>query len=206
MEVEMNQGTVAIRLKVFVSSLGAMKKDVLEQAGIHATQFSRVLNGHQQPGVTFLLKLSTAFPELNLNWLLTGQGGSKTQNLSVVEMLILQNYKDLPDSFKLGFKVQSGLYGIEAEELKKLHQSIDKNSMLEAVTDNKVTLHTHLLFLQAKRRELQSLLEEEKSGNKNLVIAILGNVKIDSDLHDTEDEIENLISMDIEIVQLLLKL
>jgi hypothetical protein len=101
MEVEMNQDTVANRLKVFVSSLGAMKKDVLEQAGIHTTQFSRVLNGHQQPGFTFLLKFTTAFPELNLNWLLTGQGESETQTLSVGEKKLYR----ITESFRIVIKL-----------------------------------------------------------------------------------------------------
>ena len=199
----MNQGTVAIRLKVFVSSLGAMKKDVLEQAGIHATQFSRVLNGHQQPGVTFLLKLSTAFPELNLNWLLTGQGESETQTLSVGEKKIIQDYRELQDSNKIRFEVQSGLFGLEVDERSKLDQTIDKNARLEAVMTNKETLTTHLLFLQDERRKNHILLKE---GKKNIVFAMLGREKIDNDIQANEAEIEKLITLDIEIVQILLKL
>jgi hypothetical protein len=203
MEVEMNQDTVANRLKVFVSSLGAMKKDVLEQAGIHTTQFSRVLNGHQQPGFTFLLKFTTAFPELNLNWLLTGQGESETQTLSVGEKKIIQDYRELQDSNKIRFEVQSGLFGLEVDERSKLDQTIDKNARLEAVMTNKETLTTHLLFLQDERRKNHILLKE---GKKNIVFAMLGREKIDNDIQDNEAEIEKLITLDIEIVQILLKL
>jgi hypothetical protein len=203
MEVEMNQDTVANRLKVFVSSLGAMKKDVLEQAGIHTTQFSRVLNGHQQPGFTFLLKFTTAFPELNLNWLLTGQGESETQTLSVGEKIIIQDYRELQDSNKIRFEVQSGLFGLEVDERSKLDQTIDKNARLEAVMTNKETLTTHLLFLQDERRKNHILLKE---GKKNIVFAMLGREKIDNDIQANEAEIEKLITLDIEIVQILLKL
>ena len=199
----MNQDTVANRLKVFVSSLGAMKKDVLEQAGIHTTQFSRVLNGHQQPGFTFLLKFTTAFPELNLNWLLTGQGESETQTLSVGEKKIIQDYRELQDSNKIRFVVQSGLFGLEVDERSKLDQTIDKNARLEAVMTNKETLTTHLLFLQDERRKNHILLKE---GKKNIVFAMLGREKIDNDIQDNEAEIEKLITLDIEIVQILLKL
>ena len=203
MEVEMNQDTVANRLKVFVSSLGAMKKDVLEQAGIHTTQFSRVLNGHQQPGFTFLLKFTTAFPELNLNWLLTGQGESETQTLSVGEKKIIQDYRELQDSNKIRFEVQSGLFGLEVDERSKLDQTIDKNARLEAVMTNKETLTTHLLFLQDERRKNHILLKE---GKKNLVVVMLGSDNINKELLVNKTEIEELITLDPEVIKLLLKL
>ena len=203
MEVEMNQDTVANRLKVFVSSLGAMKKDVLEQAGIHTTQFSRVLNGHQQPGFTFLLKFTTAFPELNLNWLLTGQGESETQTLSVGEKKIIQDYRELQDSNKIRFEVQSGLFGLEVDERSKLDQAIDKNAGLEAVMTNKETLHNHLLFLQEVRRKKYLLLKE---GKKNLVVVMLGSENINKELLVNKTEIEELITLDPEVIKLLLKL
>jgi len=95
------------------------------------------------------------------------------------------------------------LYGLEVDELSKLEQSINKNSGLEAVTDNKITLHNHLLFLQEVRRKKHLLLKE---GKKNIVFAMLGREKIDNDIQANEAEIEKLITLDIEIVQILLKL
>ena len=85
----------------------------------------------------------------------------------------------------------------------KLDQAIDKNAGLEAVMTNKETLTTHLLLLQDERRKYHVLLKE---GKKNLVFAMLGREKIDNDLQANEAEIKKLITLDIEIVQLLLKL
>ena len=45
-----------------------------------------------------------------------------------------------------------------------------------------------------------------KEGKKNLVFAMLGSEKIDNDLQATDAEIEKLITLDAEIVRLLLKL
>ena len=119
------------------------------------------------------------------------------------EKQIIENFKELDENIKIKYEVQSELYGLDADELSKLEQSINKNSGLEAVTDNKVTLHNHLLFLQAKRREKHLLLKE---GKKNFVFAHLGREKFDSDLQAIESEIEKLITLDAEIVRLLLKL
>jgi hypothetical protein len=45
-----------------------------------------------------------------------------------------------------------------------------------------------------------------KEGKKNIVFAMLGREKIDNDIQANEAEIEKLITLDIEIVQILLKL
>ena len=99
--------------------------------------------------------------------------------------------------------MQSELYGLDADELSKLEQSINKNSGLKVVTDNKETLHNHLLFLQEVRRKKYLLLKE---GKKNLVVAMLGSDNINSELHANETEIEELITLDPEVIKLLLKL
>jgi len=119
------------------------------------------------------------------------------------EKQIIENFKELDENIKIRFEVQSGLFGLEVDERSKLDQTIDKNARLEAVMTNKETLTTHLLFLQDERRKNHILLKE---GKKNIVFAMLGREKIDNDIQANEAEIEKLITLDIEIVQILLKL
>ena len=45
-----------------------------------------------------------------------------------------------------------------------------------------------------------------KEGKKNLVVAMLGSDNINSELHANETEIEELITLDAEVIKLLLKL
>ena len=99
--------------------------------------------------------------------------------------------------------MQSELYGLDADELSKLEQSINKNSGLKVVTDNKETLHNHLLFLQEVRRKKYLLLKE---GKKNLVVVMLGSDNINKELLVNKTEIEELITLDPEVIKLLLKL
>ena len=119
------------------------------------------------------------------------------------EKQIIENFKELDENIKIRFEVQSGLFGLEVDERSKLDQTIVKNAGLEAVMTNKETLTTHLLLLQDERMKNHLLLKE---GKKNLVFAMLGREKIDNDLQANEAEIKKLITLDIEIVQLLLKL
>ena len=179
------------------------KAEFYRFAKIDPAQFYRITDGFQNPGFGFLEKMAVAFPQLNIGWFLTGQGDIFLNPLNNNEKQIIENFKELEEKNKITFEVQSELYGLEVEESSTLVQTIDKNAMLEAVTDNKVTLHNHLLFLQAKRREKHLLLKE---GKKNFVFAHLGREKFDSDLQAIESEIEKLITLDAEIVQLLLKL
>jgi hypothetical protein len=95
------------------------------------------------------------------------------------------------------------LYGQDADELSMLEQSINKNSGLKVVTDNKETLHNHLLFLQEVRRKKYLLLKE---GKKNLVVVMLGSDNINKELLVNKTEIEELITLDPEVIKLLLKL
>ena len=119
------------------------------------------------------------------------------------EKQIIENFKELDENIKIRFEVQSGLFGLEVDERSKLDQTIVKNAGLEAVMTNKETLTTHLLLLQDERRKYHVLLKE---GKKNLVFAMLGREKIDNDLQANEAEIKKLITLDPEVIKLLLKL
>ena len=179
------------------------KADFYRFAKIDPAQFYRVTDGFQNPGFGFLEKMAVAFPRLNIGWFLTGQGDIFLNPLNDKEKQIIKDFKGLEENIKIRFEVQSGLFGLEVDERSKLDQAIDKNAGLEAVMTNKETLHNHLLFLQEVRRKKYLLLKE---GKKNLVFAMLGREKIDNDLQANEAEIKKLITLDIEIVQLLLKL
>ena len=177
--------------------------DFYRAAKIDPAQYYRVTDGYQNPGFGFLEKMAVAFPQLNISWFLTGQGDIFLNPLNNKEKQIIENFKELDENIKIRFEVQSGLFGLEVDERSKLDQTIDKNARLEAVMTNKETLTTHLLFLQDERRKNHILLKE---GKKNIVFAMLGREKIDNDIQDNEAEIEKLITLDIEIVQILLKL
>ena len=177
--------------------------DFYRAAKIDPAQYYRVTDGFQNPGFGFLQKMAVAFPQLNIGWFLTGQGDIFLNPLNNKEKQIIENFKELDENIKIKYEVQSELYGLDADELSKLEQSINKNSGLEVVTDNKETLHNHLLFLQEVRRKKYLLLKE---GKKNLVVVMLGSDNINKELLVNKTEIEELITLDPEVIKLLLKL
>ena len=177
--------------------------DFYRAAKIDPAQYYRVTDGYQNPGFGFLEKMAVTFPQLNISWFLTGQGDIFLNPLNNKEKQIIENFKELDENIKIKYEVQSELYGLDADELSKLEQSINKNSGLKVVTDNKETLHNHLLFLQEVRRKKYLLLKE---GKKNLVVVMLGSDNINKELLVNKTEIEELITLDPEVIKLLLKL
>ena len=177
--------------------------DFYRAAKIDPAQYYRVTDGYQNPGFGFLQKMAVAFPQLNISWFLTGQGDIFLNPLNNKEKQIIENFKELDENIKIKYEVQSELYGLDADELSKLEQSINKNSGLKVVTDNKETLHNHLLFLQEVRRKKYLLLKE---GKKNLVVVMLGSDNINKELLVNKTKIEELITLDPEVIKLLLKL
>jgi len=177
--------------------------DFYRATKIDPAQYYRVTDGYQNPGFGFLEKMAVAFPQLNISWFLTGQGDIFLNPLNNKEKQIIENFKELDENIKIKYEVQSELYGLDADELSKLEQSINKNSGLKVVTDNKETLHNHLLFLQEVRRKKYLLLKE---GKKNLVVVMLGSDNINKEILVNKTEIEELITLDPEVIKLLLKL
>ena len=48
-----------------------------EKIGIQKANVSHVLNGRNKPSLDFVLKISEAFPEINIEWILKGKGSMK---------------------------------------------------------------------------------------------------------------------------------
>ena len=53
-----------------------------EKLGIQKANVSHVLNGRNKPSLDFVLKVSEAFPEINIEWILKGKGSMKVENMN----------------------------------------------------------------------------------------------------------------------------
>lgn len=49
---------------------------------VNASAMSHILNGHRKPGFEVLGKIAEAFPDVNLNWLISGKGAIYNNQLS----------------------------------------------------------------------------------------------------------------------------
>ena len=66
------------RFKKILEEKGLNAQRAAKIIGIDASAVSHIINGRRRPGFDVLQKLSNAFPDLNLNWLVNGQGNMYT--------------------------------------------------------------------------------------------------------------------------------
>ena len=55
-----------------------------EEIGIQRSSLSHVLSGRNKPSLDFMLKIKSRYPDINLNWLLLGDGEMNEKEISAV--------------------------------------------------------------------------------------------------------------------------
>ena len=188
-----------VRIEKFRKDLNMKSKRAFYQyAKIDSAQFFRVINGFQKPGFGFFEKLAIAFPNLNLSWFLTGEGEMYLDRLDSTEKTILENYRKLPDEGKIGFEVRTDLYEREYLEHKELMGNIVEVAMNN---ENKLPfmsweLYNRLQVLQNLR--VNKIISIQK---ESFEMAVLSSSELKSQLENTEEEIQKLISLDAEYMK-----
>jgi len=174
------------------------KKAFYQLAKIDSSQFFRVIKGFQKPGFGFFEKIANAFPDLNLSWLLIGEGEMILDRVNDAEKTILENYRKLPDEGKIGFEVRTNLYEREYLEHKELMGNIVDVAMNN---ENKLPfmsweLYNRLQVLQNLR--VNKIISIQK---ESFEMAVLSSSDLKSQLENTEADIQELISLDAEYMK-----
>ena len=178
------------------------KADFYRTAKIDPAQFYRVTDGFQNPGFGFLEKMAVAFPQLNIGWFLSGEGEMELDRLDSSEQKILENYRKLPDEGKIGFEVRAILYEREYLEHKELTGNIVDEAMNN---ENKYplmsfNLNNRLQVLQNSRVRKLILIQQKSFKLTELSLSELKS-ELKSQMHDNEEEIQKLISLDAEYIR-----
>ena len=73
------------RISVLVSKVGSQNK-ASKKIGVSQSGLNHLVSGKREPNIGTLLAISTAFPQLNLHWLITGEGDMwlSTSNTAVI--------------------------------------------------------------------------------------------------------------------------
>tara|TARA_B100001123_G_scaffold385415_1_gene458956 strand:- start:199 stop:831 length:633 start_codon:yes stop_codon:yes gene_type:complete len=187
------------RLEEFRKHLNLKSKRAFyDHAKIDSSQFFRVTNGFQKPGFRFIEKLAIAFPDLNLSWLLIGEGEMILDRVDDAEKTILENYRKLPEDEKNEFEVKTSLFGKEVSERKQLAQNIIKNEVVESINRFQGELKEKLELLNRLRSKFfQGLKEEENS----LAVAMYGIDEVKKQYQEIESEIQKLVSLDSDYIK-----
>ena len=76
------QNTIGDRLQDWISSKKLSASDFARQLNIQRSALSHIFSGRNKPSVDVLLKIKAAYPDINLDWLITGEINVKNNDES----------------------------------------------------------------------------------------------------------------------------
>lgn len=62
------------RIKIWIESNGLKSSSFADKIGVNRSTISHILSGRNKPSIDFLDKMMKFFPDLNSNWIITGEG------------------------------------------------------------------------------------------------------------------------------------
>lgn len=69
-----NTEEFTIRLEKVINFYGESASSFAEKIGVQRSRISHILSGRNKPSLEFVLKILSAYPEVELYWLLNGKG------------------------------------------------------------------------------------------------------------------------------------
>jgi transcriptional regulator with XRE-family HTH domain len=92
------------RLEKVIQFHGLTASQFADRIGVQRSGISHLLTGRNKPSLEFVMKVVTEFPEVNLYWLLYGQGSfpekEKEENPASTSESIVKNERSLPPNPK----------------------------------------------------------------------------------------------------------
>ena len=152
--METDQTKAGHRLGAFIESLGISKKEFTRKTGLDYAHLHKITNGINDPGFETCSKISEAYPELSITWLITGIGEMK--NITREERNDIKRIREWRDENSTD--TSAVLYLFKAEYLD--HKCISSELRKKRVYDEQIIerLKGILLVLFIERRELWSVL------------------------------------------------
>lgn len=80
--------SIADRLKKFIATEKLSKSAFAEKIGIQRSTLAHFFSGRNKPSSDFFLKIKESYPELDLNWLISGKKSNKSKKNQTIEKKI----------------------------------------------------------------------------------------------------------------------
>ncbi len=142
------------RLNQFIDSLGISKAEFSRETGLDYAHMFRITKGNGDPGFDTCSKISEAYPQLSLTWLITGEGEMK--NISREERNDIQRVRVWRDENLTDASAALYLFKAEYSDHKFLSSELRKKRVYDEQIIER--LKGILLVLFIERRELWSVL------------------------------------------------
>ena len=155
--MESDQTKSGHRLGAFIESLGISKKEFTRRTGLDYAHLHKITTGINDPGFETCSKISEAYPELSLTWLITGEGEMK--NISREERNDIHRVKAWRDENATDTSAVLYLFKTEQQDNKSLISSLRHKGVFDEQVIKR--LKGILLELFIERRELWSSVYEK---------------------------------------------
>ena len=155
--METDQTKAGHRLAAFIESLGISKKEFTRKTGLDYAHLHKITNGINDPGFETCSKISEAYPELSLTWLITGVGEMK--NVTREERNDIQRVRVWRDENATDTSAVLYLFNAEYSDNKILISELRKKRVFDEQIIKR--LKGMLLELFIERRELWSNVYEK---------------------------------------------
>lgn len=84
------------RLQKVIEYYGESASSFAEKIGVQRSSISHILSGRNKPSLEFVLKVLSAFPEVELYWLLNGKGTFPKTPETEIPTTPAPSFEDLP--------------------------------------------------------------------------------------------------------------
>ena len=150
--MEANQARAGHRLNQFIDSLDISKTEFSRETGLNYAHMFRIINGDGDPGFDTCSKISEAYPQLSLTWLITGIG--EMENITREEKNDIQRIRKWRDENLTDASAVLYLFKAEYSDHKFLSSELRKKRVYDEQIIKR--LKGILLELLIERRELWS--------------------------------------------------
>ncbi len=80
--------SIADRLEKFIATEKLSKSAFAQKIGIQRSTLAHFFSGRNKPSSDFFLKIKESYPELDLNWLISGKKRNKSKKHQTIEKKI----------------------------------------------------------------------------------------------------------------------
>tara|TARA_B000000557_G_scaffold106435_1_gene86172 strand:+ start:1056 stop:1346 length:291 start_codon:yes stop_codon:yes gene_type:complete len=80
--------SIADRLEKFIATEKLSKSAFAQKIGIQRSTLAHFFSGRNKPSSDFFLKIKESYPELDLNWLISGKKRNKSKKQQTIEKKI----------------------------------------------------------------------------------------------------------------------
>ena len=140
------------RLNQFIDSLDISKAEFSRETGLNYAHMFRIINGDGDPGFDTCSKISEAYPQLSITWLITGMGEMK--NITREERNDIKRIRKWRDENSTDTSAVLYLFNAEYSDQKFLSSELREKRVYDEQIINR--LKGILLELFIERRELWS--------------------------------------------------